>query len=670
LADKKITQLTNITGADLANADEFVVVDITADETKAITFDELKTAFDTGTGFVRVTGDTMTGALDVESTITSDGMIVDGNVTLGDNDKALFGAGSDLQIYHTGSTSYISDIGSGDLLIQGSSLIRLTNTSGANYFQGTDGGQVQLYYGGATKLTTTSTGIAVTGTVTSDDYHVKTGGHIEFDFNGSSTHFTGTNSPHIFAGSGGSGAYLAGTLNLQSRPTLDRDINLITGATPSKTLTAHGNGDISFYEDTGTTAKFFWDASAESLGLGTSSPSRVLHTSGDVVRFDNAGPSAILLLDTTNNEGFRLVTNRTSGAFSIEDMGTATSGAGTERMVISSTGQVGIGTSSPSQKAEVSNNANSSTWLKVSNSDTGAGAASGVLFENDSGEGGAISLRSSAVGGDLLLRTLSTNPLTFATNNTERMRIDSSGNLLVGTTDNFPGFNDTNTGTSITSTGRIFASASGEFSQFNRNSSDGDIVAFRKDGTAVGSVGTYSGDFWIGQGNTGLLFDDGGDILRPANASGGNRDGNYDLGTSSSRFKNLYLSGGVYLGGTGSANKLDDYEEGTWTPAFLNFNGTSGWGFSNAKYTKIGNLVYLSCDISGGSGTLISAQNASRLTGMPFVVSGTYSPCSFATNYITDEGTGVLYGNVVYSPAFSITNEKVIYFSGVYQTAT
>ena len=43
MADKKITQLTNITGADLVDADEFVVVDISADETKAITLAELKT---------------------------------------------------------------------------------------------------------------------------------------------------------------------------------------------------------------------------------------------------------------------------------------------------------------------------------------------------------------------------------------------------------------------------------------------------------------------------------------------------------------------------------------------------------------------------------------------------------------------------------------------------
>jgi hypothetical protein len=43
-------------------------------------------------------------------------------------------------------------------------------------------------------------------------------------------------------------------------------------------------------------------------------------------------------------------------------------------------------------------------------------------------------------------------------------------------------------------------------------------------------------------------------------------DATVDLGYFSLRWKDLYLSGGVYLGGTGAANKLDDYEEGTWTP--------------------------------------------------------------------------------------------------------
>lgn len=96
MADKKITQLTNINGADLVSADEFVVVDISADETKAITFDELKNAFDTATGFVRITGDTMTGNLTVPTVI--------GNVTgtvssLSNHDTGNLSEGSNL--YYT-----------------------------------------------------------------------------------------------------------------------------------------------------------------------------------------------------------------------------------------------------------------------------------------------------------------------------------------------------------------------------------------------------------------------------------------------------------------------------------------------------------------------------------------------------------------------------------------
>ena len=100
MADKKITQLTNITGADLVSADEFVVVDISADETKAITFDELKNAFDTSTGFVRITGDTMTGNLTVPTVI--------GNVTgtvssLSNHDTGDLSEGSNL--YYTDARS-------------------------------------------------------------------------------------------------------------------------------------------------------------------------------------------------------------------------------------------------------------------------------------------------------------------------------------------------------------------------------------------------------------------------------------------------------------------------------------------------------------------------------------------------------------------------------------
>lgn len=63
MADRKISELTNLTGATVSDDDELVIVDTSATETKAITFGEFKTALDTTTGFVRITGDTMTGSL-------------------------------------------------------------------------------------------------------------------------------------------------------------------------------------------------------------------------------------------------------------------------------------------------------------------------------------------------------------------------------------------------------------------------------------------------------------------------------------------------------------------------------------------------------------------------------------------------------------------------------
>ena len=71
MADKKISQLPNLTGASLAEDDEFVIVDTSADETKSITWSELKEGLDADTGFVRITGDTMTGDLTVPNVVVS-----------------------------------------------------------------------------------------------------------------------------------------------------------------------------------------------------------------------------------------------------------------------------------------------------------------------------------------------------------------------------------------------------------------------------------------------------------------------------------------------------------------------------------------------------------------------------------------------------------------------
>jgi len=198
----------------------------------------------------------------------------------------------------------------------------------------------------------------------------------------------------------------------------------------------------------------------------------------------------------------------------------------------------------------------------------------------------------------------------FETNGAAKMVIDASGNLLVGTTTATPGNGNTDTGHLLKNDGRFFASSASN-SQFNRNS-QGDILTFRKSGGLVGSIGVASSDnLYIGAStanHSGVYF--GTNIVYPMTA-GSTSDNLVDLGNSSSRWNDLYLGGGVYLGGIGSANKLDDYEEGTWTPALS--SGTATLGSCKGSYVKIGNMVTVMLKMTvTGSGSMTT------VSGLPF----------------------------------------------------
>tara|TARA_B110000503_G_scaffold49068_1_gene79734 strand:+ start:3007 stop:4776 length:1770 start_codon:yes stop_codon:yes gene_type:complete len=99
--------------------------------------------------------------------VTTAGNTTTNDIAFADNAKATFGASNDLQIYHTGSASIVGDFGVGDLLLRGENL-KLQNTAGENYLVATNNGATRLYYDNAEKLTTTATGIGVTGTITTD----------------------------------------------------------------------------------------------------------------------------------------------------------------------------------------------------------------------------------------------------------------------------------------------------------------------------------------------------------------------------------------------------------------------------------------------------------------------------------------------------------------------
>jgi hypothetical protein len=108
---------------------------------------------------------------------SSTGIDVTGNATFADNGKAIFGNASDLQIYHDGSNSYISEQGTGNLNVLGTSIEFLNSAANKYYLAMTDGGSLTAYHNGGAKLATTATGVDVTGTMTADEVRItKTSG--------------------------------------------------------------------------------------------------------------------------------------------------------------------------------------------------------------------------------------------------------------------------------------------------------------------------------------------------------------------------------------------------------------------------------------------------------------------------------------------------------------
>ena len=140
----------------------------------------------------------------------------------------------------------------------------------------------------------------------------------------------------------------------------------------------------------------------------------------------------------------------------------------------------------------------------------------------------------------------------------------------------------------------------------------------------MGSISAVSSDLAIfssASSHTGLRLANG--YIAPTNNSVTISDNTADLGISNYRFKDLFLSGGAYIGGTGSANYLDDYEEGTWTPTYSGSNSNPTVSFTSqiARYTKVGRLVsvwgYLRVNsTSGGDGSL-------SIEGLPFTSANT-----------------------------------------------
>ena len=593
------------------------------------------------------------------------------DITFADSSKAIFGAGSDLQIYHTGSQSIIRDAGTGDLQLLADANITLKNSAGTTTkAEFISGGAVNLYHNNSAKLATTATGIDVTGTVVADG--LESSGNLSFtaadgiDISGKESVIIRIDSDDNDAGrvfqvrsgptsseeilfqaseDAGVSLYYDNAVKLATTSsgidvtgsvvadglTVDGDAT-ISDTTPSLLLMEsdttdvntrflnnggdfflstindakssvtnrfsldHATGDISFYEDTGTTAKFHWDAADERLGLGTSDPAYSLDINSSSVltsRIKSSAGETILELDNTNTNGrrFMIISGGSSGSLAGGKFGIFDATASATRLAIDSSGNVGIGTSSPSNKLDIKGTvgfeATNSTnkWLAYTYTDNtlrlnynGSGAdeitidsSGNVGIGTDSPNAGLEVLK--AGGGKIRISetasryveilgyaegTANGSTMAFQTieagtsNSTERMRINSSGHLLVGTTD--AGIYDDATdegGHNLLANGQYFNSTASEINMIlNRQNSDGDIIQFRRDGTTtVGSIGVNGDRIYLAGTNEAVGIDDSWNAFVPLATGGGNSNADTDLGNPSSKFKDLYLSGTANVGG-------------------------------------------------------------------------------------------------------------------------
>ena len=390
------------------------------------------------------------------------------------------------------------------------------------------------------------------------------------------------------------------------------NISMGTGFTTFDSI-GGDSGAYSFRDD-GTT-RLFIDSNGN-VGIGTNVPVDFIDAGLGLAIINTSGRSALSLgstqgtanevlgrLSFTNTNSTNIGSKRlayisgvrgTTDNSAYLEFGTADNALGTQRMVISQTGNVGIGISNPLSKLHIgdtlSNTSDAPNALIIKQTSTNE--TTGIYLER-SGERKGYYIY---VGGSL-------DSLNFQRNNagtkSDTLTLTRDANVGIGT---------------LTPSSRLGVRATGA-----------DGIVLEQDAGASNNSGRL---FFLGDVQTYGMFNNAGDIRITYSAQPGNTSG-----TSFARFTNTgkYFrmesgTGGIQFGGdTASANALDDYEEGTFTPTI------SGLQLStmSASYVKIGSLVHVMATMSYVSGT----GSGNIISGLPFSAAGNHR-------------SGVTFGNV------------------------
>ena len=470
------------------------------------------------------------GNFNVSNNLTVGGNInLEGNLDLQDGDKILLGTGDDLQIYHDGGTNYIEDAGVGNLHLKtNGSEIRIEGSSAslARFF---NDASVELHHNGSKKIETTSSGINITGTTDTDqlivsgvstfsgNLNVGTGATVGF---GTTAYFK-DNAKAIFGDGEDLQIYHDDSISYISDQgtgalrILSNQIRIRNAADTEEIATFNQNGSVDLYYDN---EKKFETTSTGSLVTGILTATDFSGASGGAADFPNGltgttgtfsgNVSAVdgtftgnvsiagtlTYEDVTNIDAVGIITanagiylddsiihlgdTNTKIRFPAADTITAET-SGTERLRVTSDGNIGIGTDGPTAE---------SGFTKVLHVYDDSPQ---VLLERETGSGD-VKAGFNVWSGNASLETFTATPLRIRTSgNTNQLYLKTNGNIGIDDADPRTGLTIAKYGTAPTTNANTYSMPAGRWVSTWNTSTANNV------------------DYWAGFGGSGYAISSG-----------------------------------------------------------------------------------------------------------------------------------------------------------------